>query len=50
MLSGLKSWLMSPEVYQEFLTAYVAERNAILAQRNARYSSAEEELRKLKAR
>jgi hypothetical protein len=31
VLSGLKGRLMSPEVYQEFLAAYIAERNTVLA-------------------
>ncbi|WP_183267562.1 recombinase family protein [Acidocella aromatica] len=50
VLAGLKGRLMNPEIYQEFLAAYIAERNTILAQRNAQYTGAEAELRKLKAR
>ena len=50
VLSGLKGRLMNPEIYQEFLAAYIAERNTILAHRNAQYTAAEAELRKLKAR
>ena len=50
VLSGLKGRLMNPEVYQEFLAAYIAERNSILAQRNAQYMAAEAELAKLKSR
>ena len=41
---------MNPEVYQEFLAAYIAERNTILAQRNAQYTAAEAELAKVKSR
>ena len=50
VLSGLKGRLMNPEVYQEFLAAYIAERNSILAQRNAQYTAAAAELAKLKSR
>ncbi len=50
VLAGLKTRLMNPDVYQEFLTAYIEERNVILAQRNAQYIGAEAELRKLKSR
>ena len=50
VLSGLKGRLMNPEVYQEFLAAYIAERNSILVQRNAQYTAAEAELAKLKSR
>ena len=48
VLSGLKGRLMNPEVYQTFLAAYIAERNSILAQRNAQYTAAEAELAKVK--
>ena len=48
VLSGLKGRLMNPEVYQEFLAAYIAERNTILAQRNAQYIAAEAELARVK--
>ena len=50
VLSGLKTRLMNPELYQEFLASYIAERNRILAQRNAHYTSAQAELAKLKTR
>ncbi len=50
VLSGLKGRLMDPGIYEEFLKGFIAERNTILAQRNAQYISAEAELAKLKAR
>jgi hypothetical protein len=50
VLSGLKGRLMDPAICQEFLAAYVAERNTILAQRNAQYTAAEAELVHVKAR
>ncbi len=40
---------MNPELYKVFLAAYIAERNSILAQRNAHYTAAEAELAKLKS-
>jgi hypothetical protein len=50
VLSGLKGRLMEPDTYAEFLSAYITERNTILAQRNAHYTAAEAELAQLKAR
>ncbi|HTJ91060.1 MAG TPA: hypothetical protein VL356_12890 [Acidocella sp.] len=48
--SGLKSRLMDPAIYQEFLAASIAERNTILAQRNAQYTAAAAQLVRVKAR
>jgi hypothetical protein len=50
LLTGLKQRLMDPAIYAEFLAAYVAERNTILAQRNAQYTAAEAELVRIKFR
>jgi hypothetical protein len=50
VLSGLKGRLMDPAIYQEFLAAYIAERNTILAQRTAQYTAAAAELVRVKAR
>ena len=50
VLSGLKGRLMDPGIYEEFLKAFIAERNTILAQHNAQYIAAQAELSKLKAR
>ncbi len=41
---------MDPAIYEKFLKGFIAERNTILAQRNAQYISAELELAKLKSR
>jgi site-specific DNA recombinase len=50
VLSGLQSRLMNPALYEEFLAAYIAEHNSILAHRNAHFTGAEVELTRLKSR
>ena len=50
VLSGLRDRLMDPAVYDQFLAGYIAERNTILAQRNAQFAGAQAELARIKAR
>jgi hypothetical protein len=50
VLEGLKSRLMEPAIYDEFFRAFIAERNTIIAQRNAHFETAKAELTRVKAR
>jgi site-specific DNA recombinase len=50
VLEGLKSRLMNPDVYKEFLAGYISERNTIIAHRNAHFTGAREELTRVKSK
>jgi len=50
VLDGLKHHLMAPSLFKEFAAAFIAERNTIIAQQNSHFSSAKEELAKVKSR
>ena len=48
--TGLKERLMDPEIFKEFATAFIAERNTIIAHQNAHFGAAKTELVRVKAR
>jgi site-specific DNA recombinase len=50
VLTGLKQRLMNPEIFKEFASAFIAERNTILAQQNAQFDTAKTELSRVKSR
>ena len=48
--TGLKERLMNPEIFKEFAASFIAERNTILAQQNAHFTTAKTELAQVKNR
>jgi len=50
VLSGLKTRLMNPDIFKGFVDAFIAERNSILAQQNARFTAAKADLARVKSR
>ncbi len=50
VLAGLKHRLMAPEIYKEFVAAFIAERNAIVAQHNAKFIDAKAEISEIKTK
>jgi hypothetical protein len=50
VLAGLKHRLMDPDIFKEFASAFIAERNTILAQQNAHFAAAKQELTTIKAK
>ncbi|HQT65665.1 MAG: resolvase [Acidiphilium sp. 20-67-58] len=50
VLTGLQDRLMNPDVFKEFMDAFIAERNTVIAQQNAHFTAAEAELSRVKSR
>jgi site-specific DNA recombinase len=48
--TGLKHRLMDPDVFKEFASAFIAERNTIVAQQNAHFEAAKQELATIKSK